>query len=144
MSNEIRYAQQTRFFSRGAASELSHGRRPWFCYEDAISRVTAKESFAATRLQARRVLNHGLLAVAKLDLFSTSNQGAIMILIGMAFAGSGFAMIWLGRYLFRGLRFLYGFVAEWIPQLFGKIRRIARREYKETVPFRTAEFNGGH
>jgi len=79
-----------------------------------------------------------------LDQFSTTNQGSIMILIGMAFAGSGFGMLWLGRYLFRGLRFLYGIVSEWIPQLFGKIRRIVRRQNKETVPFGRAEFNGGH
>src|SRR5215813_7669458 len=79
-----------------------------------------------------------------LDQFSTSNQGSIMILIGMAFAGSGFGMLWLGRYLFRGLRFLYGFVFEWMRQLFGKIRRIVRQENKERVPFGSAEFNGGH
>ena len=79
-----------------------------------------------------------------LDLFSTSSQGSIMLLVGMAFAGSGFGMLWLGRYLFRGLRFLYGYVCEWIPQLFGKIRRIARRENKETFQFGKPEFNGGH
>jgi hypothetical protein len=55
-----------------------------------------------------------------------------MILVGIAFAGSGFGMLWLGRYLFRGLRFLYGYVCEWIPKLFGKVRRIVRKENKET------------
>jgi hypothetical protein len=35
-----------------------------------------------------------------LDQFSTSNQGSIMIVIGMAFAGSGFGMLWLADICF--------------------------------------------
>jgi uncharacterized membrane protein len=106
-----------------------------------LSRIYQPEFF--DKLVSTGAIQLDAQAAQFLDLFSTSSQGSILILVGMAFAGSGFGMLWLGRYLFRGLRFLYGFVCEWIRQLFGKIRRIVR-ENKETFQFGKAEFNGGH
>jgi uncharacterized membrane protein len=106
-----------------------------------FSRIDQPEFF--DRLVSSGVIQLDAQAAQFLDQFPTSTQGSMMILIGMAFAGSGFGMLWLGRYLFRGLKFLYGFVSEWIPQLFRKVRRMVRRENKEMVPFGRAEFNGG-
>ena len=107
-----------------------------------LSRIYQPELF--DKLVSSGVIQLDTQAAQFLDLFSTPTQGSMMILIGMAFAGSGFGMLWLGRYLFRGLRFLYGFISEWTPQLFGKIRRMVRRENKDMVQFGRAEFNGGH
>jgi len=108
-----------------------------------LSRIYQPEFF--DKLVSTGVIQLDAQAAQFLDPFSTSGQGFIMIFIGIAFVGSGLGMVWLSRYLFRGLRFLYGLVSEWIiPQFFGKIRRVVRRQNKETVQFGRAEFNGGH
>ena len=75
-----------------AALELSHGRRPWTAVRAMMSRVAAKESFAATRLMLRRISIHGLqpwlgseaAAAAKTDARLaqyTWNRGAMTKLI---------------------------------------------------------------
>ena len=106
-----------------------------------LSRIYQPELF--DKLVSIGVIQLDAQAAEFLDLFSPSSQGSIMILVGLAFAGSGLGMLWLGRYLFRGLRFLYGLVFEWIRQLFGKIRRLARRRKQAAFQFGKVEFNGG-
>src|SRR6266498_2017087 len=54
-----------------------------------------------------------------LDHFSPSEQGLMMIVFGSAWLASGLGMLWLGRYLLRGLRFLFGL-------LFDRMRRFAQ------------------
>jgi uncharacterized membrane protein len=61
-----------------------------------------------------------------LDHFSRSEQGILMILFGSVWLAGGAGMLWLGRYLFRGLRFLFGLAFErtrWFAQgVRGKLR----------------------
>ncbi len=54
-----------------------------------------------------------------LDHFSRSEQNLLMLLFGGVWLACGLGMLWLGRYLFRGLRFLFGL-------LFDRLRRLAR------------------
>jgi uncharacterized membrane protein len=54
-----------------------------------------------------------------LDHFSRSEQNLLMILFGSVWLASGLGMLWVGRYLFRGLRFLFGL-------LFDRMRRFAQ------------------
>jgi uncharacterized membrane protein len=54
-----------------------------------------------------------------LDHFSRSEQNLLIILFGLVWLAVGLGMLWLGRYLFRGLRFLFGL-------LFDRIRRLAQ------------------
>jgi uncharacterized membrane protein len=107
-----------------------------------VSRIYQPELF--DRLVAIGVIQLDSQVAQILDIFSPASQGSIMILVGLAFAGSGFGMLWLGRYLFRGLRFLFALVLEWIRQLFGKVRRLMRERKQEAFHFRNAEFKGGH
>jgi hypothetical protein len=54
-----------------------------------------------------------------LDHFSRSEQNLSIILFGLLWLAVGLGMLRLGRYLFRGLRFLFGL-------LFDRIRRLAQ------------------
>lgn len=54
-----------------------------------------------------------------LDHFSPSEQGLFMILIASLLVASGFGMLRLGKYLLRGLRFLFSL-------LFDRMRRFAQ------------------
>jgi hypothetical protein len=44
------------------------------------------------------------------------------------FAAIGVAMLWLGKYLIRGLRFLFGMVCDWIRQWAQSARQAVRRQ----------------
>jgi uncharacterized membrane protein len=50
---------------------------------------------------------------------SSSEQGLLMILFGSALVAGGLAVLWLGKYLLRGLRFLFAL-------MFDQIRRLAQ------------------
>jgi uncharacterized membrane protein len=54
-----------------------------------------------------------------LDQFSPADQGLLMMLVGCIFLGLGLGMLWLGKHLLRGLRFLFS-------MLFDRIRRLAQ------------------
>jgi uncharacterized membrane protein len=54
-----------------------------------------------------------------LDHFSPSDQGLLMMLVGCVLLACGVGLLWLGRYLLRGLRFLFGL-------LFDRTRRLAQ------------------
>jgi uncharacterized membrane protein len=43
-----------------------------------------------------------------LDHFSVFEQGLLMVLFGSFWLAAGLGLLWLGKYLFRGLRFLFG------------------------------------
>jgi uncharacterized membrane protein len=54
-----------------------------------------------------------------LDQFSRSEQNLLMILFGGVCLAIGWGMLWLGRYLFRGLRFLLSLLSD-------RMRRLAQ------------------
>ena len=55
--------------------------------------------------------------------FDPGTHGFLLILIGSAFAATGLGMLWLGRYLVRGLRFLFSLASEWVRKFAQKMRR---------------------
>lgn len=64
-----------------------------------------------------------------LQQLSAADQGYIMILFGTIFAACGIGMVWLGRYLLRGLRFLFTLI-------FDQLRRAAQALRRKTPAFR--------
>jgi uncharacterized membrane protein len=66
-----------------------------------------------------------------LDHLSRSEQGFLMILFASALIASGLGMLWLGRYLLRGLRFLFSLVFDWMRRLAQKAQGKLRRGNRE-------------
>jgi hypothetical protein len=64
-----------------------------------------------------------------LDQIPTTGQGLFLILIACALAATSVAMLWLGRYLVRGLRFVFSLSLDWLRK-FGQSLR-SRREAVE-------------
>jgi hypothetical protein len=65
------------------------------------------------------------------DQLSVGDQGLIIILLAGVFIAGGLGMLWLGRYLLRGLRFLFSLVFDWMrrfAQSVGRRLRPARPE----------------
>ena len=69
-----------------------------------------------------------------LDHFSPSDQGLFMLLFACVLVAVGLGMLWLGRYIFRGLRFLSGLLFDWIRRLAHSVRRKLGRENREAPP----------
>jgi len=67
-----------------------------------------------------------------LDPMSASEQGFLLVLAGGVFAACGLGMMWLGRHLVRGLRFLFSLALEWVRKFAQSIRR-RRRQTKSAV-----------
>ncbi len=61
-----------------------------------------------------------------LDLISPSGQGALLLLLAAALAAAGLAMLWLGKYLLRGLRFLGGLVMLWVQRAARRVRGLSQ------------------
>jgi uncharacterized membrane protein len=59
-----------------------------------------------------------------LDQFSTPEQGMFLVLFACLLAATGMGMLWVGRYMIRGLRFLFSMVFEWA----GRFAQTARRK----------------
>ena len=75
-----------------------------------------------------RLLNLGVIqmngSVAEvLQSFSAREQGFMFIVLGSVFAGSGLALLYLGRHLTRGARFLFRLGLEASLRLFRDLRR---------------------
>jgi uncharacterized membrane protein len=62
------------------------------------------------------------------DALSPSSQAFVMIALACVFAAVGVTMLWLGKYLIRGLRFLFGMVCDWIRQWAQSARQAVRRQ----------------
>jgi uncharacterized membrane protein len=62
-----------------------------------------------------------------LDHFSRAEQNLIIILLGCLCLAGGSGMLWVGRYLLRGLRFLYSLFFDWM-------RRAAQSARKKLTP----------
>jgi uncharacterized membrane protein len=61
------------------------------------------------------------------DVLSPGSQGAALIVLACVFVVFGVAMLWLGRFLVRGIRFLLSLAFDQIRQLAGKTRQVIRR-----------------
>jgi hypothetical protein len=72
-----------------------------------------------------------------LDHLSSSDQGFLIILFAALFLASGWGMVMLGKYLLRGLRFLFSLTFERMRRFAQSIRRKLRQN-----PFPSREGNG--
>lgn len=63
-----------------------------------------------------------------LDQLSPAGQGFLMIVFASAFIAIGLGMLWVGRYLARGLRFLFSLTIDWLRGFAQTIRRKLRQE----------------
>jgi uncharacterized membrane protein len=66
-----------------------------------------------------------------LDHFSPSEQGLFMILIASLLVASGFGMLRLGKYLLRGLRFLFSLLFDRMRRLAQSLRRKLGKENRD-------------
>jgi uncharacterized membrane protein len=66
-----------------------------------------------------------------LDQLSPVDQGFVMILLAGVFIACGLGMLWLGRYLLRGLRFLFSLVFDWLRRFAQSMQRKLRRDSRE-------------
>jgi uncharacterized membrane protein len=69
-----------------------------------------------------------------LDQFSPSDQGLILILVASVLAAAGLGMLWVGRYLIRGLRFLFSLTFDWMRRFAQSLRRRLARGHREGYP----------
>jgi uncharacterized membrane protein len=58
-----------------------------------------------------------------LEVLSPWGQGLILIVIAAVFVAGGLGMFWAGKYLLRGLRFLFNLIFDWTRQLAQGLRR---------------------
>jgi uncharacterized membrane protein len=69
-----------------------------------------------------------------LDHFSPSDQGLMMILLASLIVGAGLGMLWVGKHMFRGLRFLSSLAFDLIRRFAQGARRKLRRDPREANP----------
>lgn len=61
-----------------------------------------------------------------LDQLTPTAQGFLMLALASVFVAGGLGMLWLGRYLIRGLRFLFSLAFDRVRQLAQSVRRKLR------------------
>src|ERR1019366_4439764 len=66
-----------------------------------------------------------------LDHFSPSEEGLFMILAASLLVASGFGMLRLGKYLLRGLRFLFSLLFDRMRRFAQSLRRKLGKENRE-------------
>ncbi len=71
-----------------------------------------------------------------LDRLSPPEQALVMILIATVFVGSGLGLLWLGRYMLRGMRFLLSLIFDETRAFAQTVRRKLRRDKGEGFPAR--------
>jgi len=74
------------------------------------------------------------------DNFPPAFQGLLMILFASLFAAGGLGMLWLGKYMLRGLRFLFSLTFDWMRRFAQGVRRKLRRDNRETPQLSKASF----
>ena len=74
---------------------------------------------------------------------SPPGQSFVMILFAAVFLATGVGMLWLGKYLLRGLRFLFGLVFDWTRRIAKTIRRKLSGNRPEGVYANPASFGFG-
>ena len=79
-----------------------------------------------------------------LDHFSTADQGLMMMLAGCILLGIGFGLLWVGKRMLRGLRFLFSLSFDWIRRLGRRGRKsFQRQDQGARAAGRVAFANGG-
>jgi uncharacterized membrane protein len=92
------------------------------------------------RLVAMGVLQMDPQIADFLDVLSPAGQGFLMIAIATVFVAAGAGMLWLGRYLVRGLRFLFNLAFEWLRSSAKEVRQRMRQGKGEGRPLREISF----
>lgn len=67
------------------------------------------------------------------ERMTPADQGLFLILFAAIFIAAGLGLLWLGRYLLRGLRFLFNLAFDWTRRSAQSLRRRFRRETPEAV-----------
>jgi uncharacterized membrane protein len=67
------------------------------------------------------------------DRFSSSEQALMLIMIASIFAAAGLGGLWLGKYMIRGLRFLFVLAFDWMRRGAQRIRRGLHRGPREVA-----------
>ena len=70
-----------------------------------------------------------------LDYLSGQEQGLLILLVGGLLAAAGLGMLWAGKYLCRGMRFLFSLAFDWMRTLAEEARRKLRSRPKEQPSF---------
>ncbi len=65
------------------------------------------------------------------ERMTSAEQGLVMILFASVFIAAGLGLLWLGRYLLRGLRFLLNIAFDWMRRSAQLVRRKLRQEKTE-------------
>jgi uncharacterized membrane protein len=68
------------------------------------------------------------------DRLTPPEQALLMILIAIVFAAAGLALLWVGRYLLRGMRFLLSLTFDWTRRFAQTVRGKLRRDKREGLP----------
>jgi hypothetical protein len=71
-----------------------------------------------------------------LDQIPTTGQGLFLILIACALAAASVAMLWLGRYLVRGLRFVFSLAMDWLRKFGQSLRPRREKSQASSSAFR--------
>ena len=66
-----------------------------------------------------------------LDQFSPTDQGLLMMLVGCVILAGGLGMLWVGKHLLRGLRFLFSLLFDRTRRLAQTVRRKWSHESRE-------------
>jgi len=66
-----------------------------------------------------------------LDQFSPTDQGLLMMLVGCVILAGGLGMLWVGKHLLRGLRFLFSLLFDRARRLAQTVRRKWNHEGRE-------------
>lgn len=74
------------------------------------------------------------------DQLTVADQGLFMIFFATLFVAAGLGMLWLGRYLLRGLRFLFSLVFDWTRRFAQRVRRKLGKAGPAGVPVSVLSF----
>jgi hypothetical protein len=74
------------------------------------------------------------------DQLAPAGQGLLMIVFASVFLATGLGMLHFGRYLVRGLRFLFSLGFEWLRHAAQGVRRKLRQERHDGVPVAAASY----
>jgi uncharacterized membrane protein len=78
------------------------------------------------------LISRGIIQLGPLaeffDQLTTADQSLVMILFAGVFIAAGLGMLWLGKHLLRGLRFLFRLVVDWMGRFAKTIRLKLRQE----------------
>jgi len=85
-----------------------------------------------------QLLAHGFIQInGPVDFFSRMTppeQALLLILIATVLVASGLGLLWVGKYMLRGMRFLLSLTFDWTRRFAQTIRRKLRQDKREGFP----------